>query len=361
VGQSFLGECMVREIATIRLYMKPIMLILCFGLFSCSTTEDQNGYQENSSLSAKELFDQGVELEQRGELDKALYHYVQILQDEPDNAPVLMRIAHIHDRRGNKSIASRVYLEALEMDPTLTYAHQGLGIIKLDQRKYKQAQSYLQQAISLDQKRLSETKEKKEAGYYALDNNSPIKSYNASGIIEDMNRNYDLARTYYQLSLGANENSARILSNIGYSYYLTGQLNLAERYYRKAIDVNANFKRAWTNLGLVYVRKGQYNRAIKTFKQVMSEFAAYNDLGYFIMLDGELDDAEYFFQKAIDLSPSYYQKAYSNLEQVQMKKRELWLLKQEAQGEEVSEQKSQSEAKVNEVVTQKKNLRLLKS
>jgi Flp pilus assembly protein TadD len=132
-----------------------------------------------------------------------------------------------------------------------------------------------------------------------------------------------------------NENSANVLSNIGYSYYLTGELTAAESYFRKAISADSQFKRAWTNLGLVYVRKGQYSRAVKTFKQVMKEFEAYNDLGYFLMLDGRLEEAEYFFQKAIDMSPSYFEKAYSNLEQVQIKKRELWLIQNEAKGEEV--------------------------
>ena len=126
-----------------------------------------------------------------------------------------------------------------------------------------------------------------------------------------------------------------VLSNIGYSYYLTGEFAAAERYFRQAINADPKFKRAWTNLGLVFIRKGQYNKAVKTFKQVMTEFDAYNDLGYLVMLDGHLDDAEYFFKKAIDMSPMYFEKAYSNLEQVQSKKRELWLLQQETQGRDV--------------------------
>lgn len=334
----------------ITISLKPLILLLSLGAFSCSMTNPteehlgeytRNDLSEKASSSQKgvtlqtfaEAFERAQEAEQRGDLDKALYYYIQTLQFDSKNTQVLIKIAHIHEQRGNKTIAAHAYLEAISADPTLILAHQGLGVIEMDRHKYKQAQKYLQQAILLDQKRLSDLGISVEKGYYALDNDSPIKSYNVSGIIEDMHRNFDLARIYYNLVLRVNENSANVLSNVGYSYYLTGQLALAERYFRRAINADPQFKRAWSNLGLIYVRKGQYNRAVKTFKQVMTEFDAYNDLGYFVMLDGHLDEAEFFFQKAIDMSPTYFEKAYANLEQVQMKKRELWLLQQQAQGE----------------------------
>jgi len=334
-------------------YMKLFILLLSFGLFSCSSTEGAKGemgsarndlYGDNRSPqngmrsdNAQAAFASAVQAQERGDLDRALYYYIQALQFDPENVDLLIRIAHIHEQRGNKSIATRAYLEAVKIEavgnePTLILAYQGLGIIEMENRKYKQAQDYLQRALLLDQTRLSEQGSKNETGYYALDKKSPIQSYTVAGVIEDMHSNFDLARIYYNLALDIDPDSANILSNIGYSYYLTGNLKLAESYFRRAINSDPLFTRAWTNLGLLYVRKGQYNRAIKTFKQVMSEFDAYNDLGYFVMLDGRLDEAEYFFKKAIDMSPRYFAKAYANLEQVQVKKRELWLLGQEAQG-----------------------------
>jgi len=335
--------------------MKLVILILSFGLFSCSTTEesqsDLRGYPRHdlsgeSSSSQKELisdnsqsaFDSALQAQERGDLDKALYYYIQTLQFNPGNVDVLMRIARIHEQKGNKSIASSAYLEAVKNDPTLILAYQGLGVIEMENRQYKQAKVYFQHAIMLDQARLSALDGNQKAGYHALDNQSPVKSYTVSGIIEDIDNNFDVARIYYNLALEVNPNSPNILANIGYSYYLTGNLTLAESYFIRAINIEPQSIRAWTNLGLVYVRKGQYNRAIKTFKQVMSEFDAYNDLGYFVMLDGRLDEAEYFFKKAIDMSPRYFVKAYANLEQVQVKKRDLQ--RQRDQGLEMGELKA---------------------
>lgn len=333
-------------------YGKLFVLLLSLILTSCSSSkvpeQNRDGYARNDLSEKTSLSKNGVtlqtsaealkfaqEAEQRGDLDKALYYYIQALQFAPKNAAVLIKIAYIHELRGNKVIAVRAYTEALASDPNLLLAHQGLGVIKMELKKYQEAQEHLQQAILLDQKRLKERGASEKNNYYELDNGSPIKSYDALAIIEDMNRNFDVARIYYNLVLNYDQNSAMVLSNIGYSYYLTGELTAAERYFRQAINADPKFKRAWTNLGLIFVRKGQYNKAVKTFKQVMNEFDAYNDLGYLVMLDGHLDDAEFFFKKAIDMSPMYFEKAYSNLEQVQMKKRELWLLQQEAHGDDI--------------------------
>jgi Flp pilus assembly protein TadD len=334
-------------------YTKFIVLLLSFGLFSCSSLEHSNGEDESGFSNFAKLFDEAAvvkeesksaaealagaaKAEQKGDLDQALYYYIQSLKFAPENAAVFLKIAQIHELRGNTSIAIRAYSQAVKNDPALLLAYQGLGIIYLEKRKYKQAQTNLEKAVLLDQQRLSKQGGEKSGAYYLLDKQSPIKSYNVLGIIEDMQSHFGLARTYYNLALSMDERSANLLSNIGYSYYLTGELNLAERYFKRAINADRQFKRAWSNLGLIYVRKGQYNRAVKTLKQVMEEFEAYNDLGYFLMLDGHLEEAEYYFQKAIDMSPRYFERAYSNLEQVQLKLHDLSLENNEAQEEQPS-------------------------
>ena len=109
---------------------------------------------------------------------------------------------------------------------------------------------------------------------------------------------------------------------MGYSYYLSHHYTLAESYYKKALDVNSSFARAKLNLGLIYVRTGQYNKSIQLFKQVMSVAEAYNDIGYFLLLDGRYQEAKYFLQNAIDLSPTYFEKSHINLENVQLYLRE---------------------------------------
>lgn len=327
---------MKNRTARLSFYLKAGVLVLTLGIFGCSMSGQTQGNtaskNREGSTTSEELTKLALDAEQKGDLDQALFHYIKALEMAPADTGLLIRIAHIHELRNDKSIAILAYSEALKIDPTLIIAHQNLGVIEMQNRRHKKAKTHLQQALLLDQQRLSKLGGIKKSGYYDLDRESLTKSYNVSGVLEDMNGNFALARIYYNLILNMGEDTPNVLSNIGYSYYLTGELTQAENYYKKAINLDPRFMRAWTNLGLLYVRKNQYSRAIQTFKQVMSDFEAYNDLGYFVMLDGHLDEAEYFFHKAIDLSPSYYKKANSNLELLQLKKSELWLAQQEAHG-----------------------------
>ncbi len=70
---------------------------------------------------------------------------------------------------------------------------------------------------------------------------------------------------------------------------------------------------------MVYVRKGMYNKALQTLKQVMPIEHAYNDIGYFLILEGRYREAEYFIDRAIELSPSYFVKANVNLENLKLR------------------------------------------
>ncbi|PKH02736.1 hypothetical protein CXF72_09995 [Psychromonas sp. MB-3u-54] len=323
--------------AKLSFYLKAGILLLTLGLFGCSISGQNQSDAATKTPTSEELSKLALAAEQKGDLEQALFHYIKALEMDPADTELLIGIARVHELRNDKPIATRAYSEALKIDPNLVIAHQYLGIMELQNRRYGRAKIHLQQALVLDQQRLSKLGGINKSGYYDLDRESLTKSYNASGVLEDMNGNFALARTYYNLILSMGENYSNVLSNIGYSYYLTGELSQAEHYYKKAINLEPGFKRAWTNLGLLYVRKNQYSRAIQTFKQVMSDFEAYNDLGYFVMLEGNLDEAEYFFQKAVDISPSYYKKANVNLDLLQLKKRELWLAQQEAHGVKISQ------------------------
>mgnify|MGYP006079457653 CR=1 FL=1 len=68
----------------------------------------------------------------------------------------------------------------------------------------------------------------------------------------------------------------------------------------------------------IITKHNNANKAVQLFKQVMTYAEAYNDIGYFLMLDGRYKEAEYFFKTAIDHSPSYFVKGNINLENVQI-------------------------------------------
>jgi tetratricopeptide (TPR) repeat protein len=58
---------------------------------------------------------------------------------------------------------------------------------------------------------------------------------------------------------------------------------------------------------------GKYGEALELFKKSGNEAEAYNNLGYIYLLEGKNKEAIVAFEKALDLSPGFYVKAYENL------------------------------------------------
>ncbi|QFU22947.1 tetratricopeptide repeat protein [Shewanella eurypsychrophilus] len=330
-----------RGCRTLSLIMCLFILLLVQG---CSSTQDDEQLAiDNTPPSRQDLYDGNTVVsvaaanppkdeadalarakreEKTGNLDQALYLYVQAIDFNDQNAQTLYNIARIHSIKGNIQLAYLTYNEALVIDPKMMMSHAGLGLINMDKRQHSQARVHLGEAIKLDQIRLGkEGNTLMSNQLYPLDKTSPVRIYNALAILEDMNNDHNMAREYYQLALQREPRSALITTNLGYSYYLTGNFTLAEKYLKRAIKEDPSFDRGWTNLGLVYVRKGLYARALTTFEHSMEPADALNDLGYFLMLEGQYSQAIELFQRAIDSSPSYFEQAQKNLKRASMELR----------------------------------------
>ncbi|MFS1423371.1 tetratricopeptide repeat protein [Shewanella sp. 10N.286.48.B5] len=307
------------------------LAILSFSLCGCASVDEdleltkipqrQDLYQGKSQIavggspqSEIEALNQAQDAERSGDLDKALYAYIQALDFNQQNADTFYQIARIHVAKGNKDIALKAYNEALTINPDHRLANAELGILEIDRRQYVLARKHLKKTIFLDQQRLSAIKSKAAgADYTSLDELSPLRVYNALAILEDLENNNEAARTYFRLILAFQPQSAIIATNLGYSFYLVGDFDNAESYLKQALRADPSFTRAWSNLGLVYIRQGNYRRALASFEQTMTTADALNDLGYFLMLEGKYEQAISLFKQAIDTSPTYFERAHKNL------------------------------------------------
>ncbi|MXR69172.1 tetratricopeptide repeat protein [Shewanella sp. JBTF-M18] len=309
-----------------------VVLFFTFILTGCASTKEeiqvspkpqrQDLYQGQSQvalgdsvpLSEQDALNRATDAERAGDLDKALYAYIQALDFNQNNADTFYQIARINLAKGNQDIAFKAYNEALIIAPEHRLANAELGILEIDQRQYTLARKHLEKTVKLDQQRLAELKATSvNAGFIALDELSPLRVYNALGILEDLENYHQMARTYFLLVLAFQPKSPVIATNLGYSFYLIGDFEKAEAYLKQALRADPSFDRAWSNLGLVYIRKGLYRKALASFEQTMSTADALNDLGYFLMLEGKYEQAITMFKQAIDSSPTYFERAQKNL------------------------------------------------
>lgn len=236
----------------------------------------------------------------QGDMDLALYFYVQAVTLEPSDTESLYAIGAIHENRGNFDLAARAFAGVCAIEPDNALALQGLGIAHFDARRFAEAEAPLQKAVEID--------------------GSLWRAHNTLGILADRRDQYDVAVEHYTLAIQAQPTIASIRNNRGYSKYLSGDLEAAKRDFLAALDIDPEFERAWQNIGLIYAREKDYPRALRAMTFAIPEYVALNDIGYIAMLDGNYQIAQTYFDKAIMASPRHYQTAQDNLAELQRRR-----------------------------------------
>ncbi|WP_017220006.1 tetratricopeptide repeat protein [Moritella dasanensis] len=298
-------------------------------LSGCTTTSSNNqlDFSDIPPDTRETTLTQAVSAEQNSQFDKAIVLYAKALEIQPSdeekptiamtNTAVFYKIGLLEVKQGNTELGRKAFRQVLKVEPSHVLAQTQLGIIYLAQRNKQDALVLLTKAIATDQLRLANEEQTKNT-YFSLDELSPTEAYMGLAVIHDLKGDHDRAIALFNLIKPVTPQDPILFTNIGYSHYLVGNFVEAEINFKTAIDLDMQFSRAWVDLGLVYVRKGMYSKALQTLKQVMPTEHAYNDIGYFLILEGRYREAEYFLERAIELSPSYFVKANVNLENLKI-------------------------------------------
>ena len=243
-------------------------------------------------VSAPEAIARGDDAWRQGNLDLAVYLYVQSLAfDASDSAPFL-KIGAIHQRLGNRDLAAKAFEFALERDPDNAAAAERLGLLYLESQRNDAARALFEHAVAL------------EPGRW--------ESHNGLGIEADRRFDFTSAIAHYDTALVLAPGAAKVLNNRGYSRYLAGDLVGAEADFRNAIHLGAHTG-VWTNLGKVQAQQKQYAEALESFLKETDLAHAYNQLGKTAMTAADYAAAQKYFTSAIAASPRYFDEAQENL------------------------------------------------
>jgi tetratricopeptide (TPR) repeat protein len=268
-------------------------------LVGCATNPGKDDPPEDimpfSGYSIDEIIGTGDEALAKGEYDRAIFIFMQALELE-ESAEIWYRVGITKIRLDDRTFAWRSFNQALSFDPEHAPSYEELGLLYVGLGQPEAAIKQLTRATEIDPKRW--------------------RAFNALGVLADMDKRYAEAVALYKLALVGNPNSAMLMNNIGYSHYLSGDLQGATNWFDAAIQAEPGYAPAVRNLGLLYARQGWYAEAVSTFKRVAEDPEAYNDVGYLAMRNGDYDEASKLLANAIRLSPVYYVIAYENLERV---------------------------------------------
>ena len=275
-----------------------VVAVAAMLLVGCATNpgkDEPEDIMPFSGYSMEEILGTGDDALAKGEYDRAIFVYMQALELE-ESAEIWYRVGITKIRLDDRAFAWRSFNQALALDPEHAPSYEEIGLLYVGLAQPEAAIEQLTRATEIDPKRW--------------------RSFNALGVLADMDKRYPEAVLLYKQALIGNPNSAMLMNNIGYSHYLAGDLQGATNWFDAAIQAEPSYEPAVRNLGLLYARQGWYAEAVTTFKRVADDPEAYNDVGYLAMRNGDYDEASKLLADAIRLSPVYYEIAYENLERV---------------------------------------------
>ena len=268
------------------------------GLSACATTPSSGLAAVTDELAiTDDPVLEGDNAARRGDYESALTHYLLAIdaQETPD-PEIWFRVGAVCTHIGKTEQALQAYITVVELNPEHVGGQEGAGLELMALQAMDQARDYLVAAVTLDPQRW--------------------RSHNALGILADRDNDPTAAIEHYEAALAINADSPMILNNVGYSRYLSGDLEQAARDFYRATELRADYVPAWSNLGLVYARQGWYLDAVNILSRSTDKAIAFNQAGYIALQNGDLADAEQLLSEAVYLSPTYYAAAYGNLDVV---------------------------------------------
>ena len=124
-------------------------------------------------------------------------------------------------------------------------------------------------------------------------------------MLADRQHRFAQAQPLYEQALRFAPDDAEILSDLGYSFYLSGQLDKAESALLKAVARAPAEPRHRNNLGLVYGHQRRLPEALECFRKAGSEADAQYNLAFVLASQGEAEKAEECFHLALAADSSY--------------------------------------------------------
>lgn len=244
----------------------------------------------------------GDSMAMRKEFIAAYFEYGRAYKmAKTDDAKLRLRrkMAVISLRGGNFPEAQKQFNALVKIDATDGFAWQGLGLALLSESRPEEALDALSKAVEINPKLW--------------------KAQNGLGIIYNRQGQPSKALSAFDQALKVERRSAPLYNNQGLALMMTGQLRQAEDAFQAALRINPEYVQAANNLGLVYFKQGKTEMALPVFEKTMGPAKARNNLGCLLAWKGHYEKAAEMFNKAVEISPTYYKLAADHYEEVRYK------------------------------------------
>ena len=111
------------------------------------------------------------------------------------------------------------------------------------------------------------------------------------------------AASFYERARKLDPDNAALLADMGYFYYLNGDLPESERMLRKALHLKPSYVRATNNLALVVGVKGDLEESLSLLQRIGNGAQTRASLGYIHQQRGETTLATALYREALKIDP----------------------------------------------------------
>ncbi|MBH49413.1 MAG: hypothetical protein CMG69_01505 [Candidatus Marinimicrobia bacterium] len=189
----------------------------------------------------KNTFNEGNNSYRRGNLEKAMEAYYQVLEYDPAFIKAHYQIGVIEAKRGNLDIAIKAYTNAIDTDSTFYIGWFALGLAQNKYGNKAEALASFQQAVTI------------HPGY--------AKAYSSMGDIYIQNKDYESAVEVLKTAIAVDENYAKPYISLGAIYIDADSLDLAVTYLEKGTSLNPKDASAWVRLASAHNHLGNCDSA----------------------------------------------------------------------------------------------------
>ncbi len=136
------------------------------------------------------------------------------------------------------------------------------------------------------------------------DDKRNVEACHRLAVLHDKKGDCQGSEKFYRQALKLQPDNARILCDLGYSYYLQRRWKEAELSLRRAVELDPALSRAHNNLGLMLACTDRSSEAMVEFTQARcSESEARSNMAFALMLQERWEDARRQLELALAADP----------------------------------------------------------
>jgi Flp pilus assembly protein TadD len=272
------------------------------------------------STEIKSLMREGADLHLAGNMEMAEERYREALLLDGNNAVAHNNLGFLLSQTRKFDEAEIEYFQALEINPEYATAHSNLGLLYLILQRWEEAEQQLLKAISFDQNDFQANENL--AKIYMLKGDFPNseifwkKCYSiqpqSSQLIELSHvlitqKKLDEAMDILQNILSDEEDNPRLYSLLGIIYFAKYDFGSAIKCFKRTLGIEPENAEARHNLAMSLLKTGQNEEALNEFRRILlldpDHTEARNNLAVIELAADQTDSALNHFTIILEKEP----------------------------------------------------------